>query len=291
MDIKKAIIPAAGLGTRFYPLTKVLPKELLPLSDKPMIDYAVQEVKKTGLSQVIFVIGENKKIIPDYFRKNQKLENFLAKNKERESSLNILKETDKRFENINFSVCQQPSPKGDGDAVFRAKNFIKKEGFAVLFPDDIIDCPIPALSQLIKIFHTAQKPVVGLKKIPKEKAFSYGMVSVEKIANKFYKIKEIKEKPSPNEGFSDLAIVGRYILTPEIFAYLKKAAPNKKNEIILAEALNAQIRDGKIVYGYELSGDWLESGKVIDWMKSNLYLSLKHPNYGPVLRKWLKQMK
>jgi len=291
MDVKKAIIPAAGLGTRFLPLSKVLPKELLPLVDVPLIDFVVQEAKNSEIDKIIFVLQESKKFILDYFKQNKKLENILEKDSRRREYLKIIKEKEKELENLSFSLIFQPFPKGDGDAVMRARNFIKKEGFAVMFPDDVFESKVPPLAQIKKIFQTSQKPVIGLKRIPKDKVSSYGIVSVEKIASNLFKIKGIKEKPNPDEAPSDLAIVGRYILTPEIFSYLKKTKENKKGEIVLAEALNLMIEDGKIIYGYEISGKWLECGRKIDWFKSNLYLLLNHPEYGPILKEFLKEIK
>ena len=291
LEIKKTIIPAAGLGTRFLPLSKVLPKELLPLTDVPMVDFAVREIKNSEINKIIFVLSENKKIILDYFKQNKKLENILEKNNHKKQYLKVIKEKEKEFENLSFSFSFQHLPKGDGDAVLKAKNYIKKEGFAVLFPDDVFESKNPPLCQLKKIFQTSQKPIIGLRKVPKDKVSSYGVVSVEKIANKLYKIKGIREKPASEQASSDLVIVGRYMLTPEIFGYLKKTKENKRGEIILAEALNLMIKDGKMIYGYEISGEWLECGKKIDWLKSNLYLCLKHPEFGPILREWLKKIK
>jgi UTP--glucose-1-phosphate uridylyltransferase len=290
MEIKKAIIPAAGLGTRFLPLTKVLPKEFLPLVAQPMINYVVREAKDSEIDQIIFILSENKKNVFDYFKKNSKLENILKKRNQKEL-LEKLKKGELEFEGISFSFTLQQFPKGDGDAVLRAKTKIGKEAFGVLFPDDILVSKIPALAQLKKIFKTSQKPVIALKKLPKEKVSAYGVVAVEKIANRLYKVKEIQEKPTQDQAPSDLVIVGRYVLSPEIFSYLEKTPPNKKGEIILAEALKLMIKDGKIIYGYEIDGEWLECGRTEEWLKSNLYLCLQDPEYGPILREWLKKMK
>lgn len=289
MEIKKAVIPAAGLGTRFLPLTKILAKEIIPLVDFPLINYSVEEAVNSGINQVDFIISENKSIIPDFFKKNVKIESFLNNGKQN-GFLEILKKIDKKFEEVSFFSCLQKIPKGDGDSILKVKNFVKKENFAVLFPDDVFDSKIPALVQLEKIFQTSQKTVVGLKKISQEKIPFYGMVGVEKIANRLYKIKSIKEKPEPSRAPSDLAIVGRYILTPEIFPYLKKVKPNKKGEIILAEAFNLMIEDGKVIYGYDIDGEWLECGNKLNWIKSNFYLCLNHPEYGPVLKEFLKKI-
>lgn len=288
-EIKKAIILAAGLGTRFLPLTKVLSKELLPLVDQPLISYAVKETKDSGISNIIFVLSDKNKIILDFFKKNLKLEKTLKKRDKKE----ILKELERintEFTEISFSYSLQPEPRGDGDALLRAKRRTR-EPTAVLFPDDIVEAKTPAILQLAKIFRTSEKPVVGLKKVSREKLPSYGVVEVEKIAHGLYKIKDIVEKPSLEEAPSELAIVGRYILNATVFDYLRKTRPNENGEIILAEALKKMLKDGKIVYGYELEGEWLECGNKTGWLKSNFYLCLKHPEYGPILREFLKKLK
>ena len=281
------IIPAAGLGTRFLPLTKVVAKELLPLVGEPMISWIVKEARDSGIKQIVFVLAESKKNILNYFKKNSKLESILKKRNQKKIS-KTLEKNDGEFEDMSFSVVIQPSPRGDGDAILRAKKLIKKEPFGVLFADDVLISRVPVLEQVLKIFKTSQKPVIGLKKVPKERLPFYGVVGVEKIASRLYKIKEITEKPDVPEAPSDLAIVGRYVLPPEIFNYLEKTSPNKKGEIILAEALKLMLKDGKIVYGYEFEGEWLECGNIEEWMKSNMYLSLKHPQYGPILKQYLK---
>jgi len=267
MSIKKAIILAGGLGTRLYPLTKVLPKEILPLVNLPLIDYVVQEAKDSDISRIVFVLRENRKAMIDYFKKNEKLKG------------------------TSFSFSLQQFPKGNSDAILKAKNYIKKENFAVLFSGDVFERKVPVLSQLGKIFQTSKQPVIGLKKVSPEKIDSYNVVRVEKIANKLYKIKEIQEKPKPEQAFSDLAVVGRFILTPDIFNYIKKTRVNKKGEMGLTDTLNLMLKTGEVIYGYEVSGKWLECGSMIDWLKSNLYLSLKHPKYGPILKEYLKNIK
>ena len=290
MDIKKAIIPVAGLGTRFLPLTKAIPKPVLPLADRPMIDYIVEEAKKSGIERVVFVLSSDKNNILDYFKKNSKLENILEKRNQKDI-LKSLKELDKEIENISFSSVIQSSPKGDGDAILKAQKIIGKDACGVLFGDDIILSKIPALEQLSNIFKTCQKPIVCLKKVPKNMLSSYGVVKVDKIANRLYKIKDIIEKPKKEEDMpSDLAIVGRYIITPLVFEYLKKVNSNHKGEIILAQAFKDMLKDGKIVYGYEIEGEWLECGNKINWLKSNLRICLQHPEFGPILKDYLKNI-
>jgi len=291
MEIKKAILPAAGLGTRFLPLTKAIPKELLPLGDEPMICFAVKEAKEAGIEKVVFVISEKKKIIQEYFKKNVWLENILEKRK-KEDLLKELKEFDQRFSGLSFSFAFQQTPLGDGDAILKAKKYIGKDPCAVMFGDDVLVNKTPVIAQLARVFKTAQKPVLGLKKMPREKLSSYGVVKVEKIAHRLYKIKGIVEKPKDlSQAPSDLAIFGRYIITSEVFDYLKKTPPNEKGEIILAEALKSMIEDGKIIYGYEVEGEWFECGNKFEWMKSNLYFILHHPQYGNYFKNLIKKMK
>lgn len=291
MEIKKAIIPIAGLATRFLPLSKALPKELWPLVDIPLIHYAVEEAKNSGIKELIFVLSpENKKVL-DYLKPSPKIEKIL-KERKKEGILAEMKNLQELLKDISFSYVLQKKPLGDAHAVLQAVKLVGGGPAANIYVDDVIDSKTPALLQLAKVFKTCQKPVIGLYRLPKEEISRYGAVAVEKIASRLYKIKKIVEKPAIEETPSDLAIVGRYILTPEVFEYLKKAKPNKNNEIYLAEVFNNQLlKDGKVVYGYELEGKWLECGNKTGWLKSHLYLSLKHPKFGPDLREYLKKLK
>lgn len=286
--IKKVIIPIAGLGTRFLPLSKAVPKELLPLADMPIIHYLVKEAKESGIEEVIFVLSPTNKKVLEYLASSPELKKTL---KERKKS-NILEELEKLdnfFSGLKFFHVIQKEPLGDGHAILQAAKFVKDEPVAVMFGDDIIDAKVPALSQLAKIFKTCEKPIIGLFALPKEEVFHYGVIKNEKIANRLHKVKAIIEKPSLEEAPSNLAVTGRYILTPEVFDYLKKAKPSKKGEIILAEVINNyMIKEGKLIYGYEIEGNWLECGDKLRWLKSNLYFSLNHPKYGPELKQYLK---
>ena len=293
--IKKAILPIAGLGTRFLPLSKIFPKEVWPLVDKPVIQYIVEEAKQSGISEIIFVISPEKKIVVDYFQKyyfqkSPKLEKRLRE----QGKVNLLEELKKLEElcqGLSFSFVFQKKPLGDGHAILQAKDLVAGEPAAVLFGDDIVESKTPCLAQLIKVFKTAQKPVISLSQVPKESVSSYGIVEVEKIANRLFKIKKIVEKPVIDKAPSDLAIVGKYILTPEVFDYLKKAKPSKKGEIILAEVLEEMIGDGKVIYGYQFEGNWLECGTKEGWLECHFYLTLKHPQYGLKLKEVLKKIK
>lgn len=290
MEVKKAIIPVAGLGTRFLPLSKVLSKEFFPLADKPAIQYIVQEIKDSGIEEIIFVISPHQKAILNYFKKARELEKILIKRK-KDDLLKELYAFEDLFSGIKMTFAIQEEPKGDGHAILQAAKFIKKEAVANSFGDDIFDAKTPALAQLINIFNTCQAPVLGLKRLPKEKIPAYGSVQVEKISNNLFKIKKIIEKPSPAEIQSELVILGRHILTPEVFDYLKKAKPSEKGEIILAEVLAKMLEEGKPIYGYELSGEWLECGDKLKWMKSFFYFALRHPKYKEELKQYLKTLK
>jgi len=290
----------AGLGTRFLPLSRAISKEFFPLVDKPIIQYIIEEVKKSGIKEIVFVTspqsGPQSKAILSYFQKSPELEKMLLKRK-KDKILKELKDFEEIFDGISFSSVVQKTPLGDGHAILQAAKQINKEPVAVSFGDDIIDSDEPAISQLINIFKTCNAPVVALKQLPIEKVSAYGVVAVEKIANHLYKIKKIVEKPEGPGGYpeapSNLVIVGKYILTPEVFQYLKKAGghPDKKGEIILAEVFDKMLSDGKIIYGCELKGEWLECGDKLKWLKSFFYLTLKDPRFGPELRNYLKQIR
>ncbi|HDL75124.1 MAG TPA: UTP--glucose-1-phosphate uridylyltransferase [bacterium] len=287
--IKKAIIPIAGLATRFLPLSKVVPKEFLPLVDKPTIHYVIEEAINSGIKEVIFITNPGKgKNVLKYFQTDSNLEKIL-KEREKDQFLKELQSLKSLFKNVTFSFVPQKEQLGDGHAILQAKNLIKRDNCAVLFPDDVIDSKTPCLLQLQKIFNTCEKPIVALKRIPKESIPHYGVIDGEPITSRLYKIKNVVEKPSQDSAPSDLAIIGRYILTPEVFDSLKKVRPSKKKEIILADALRDLAQSGKIVYGYDIDGKWLDCGDKLRWLKANLYLSLKHPQFGPELRKYYEK--
>ncbi len=294
MEIKKIIIPVAGLGTRFLPLSRAISKDFFPLVDKPIIQYIIEEVKKSGIKEIVFVTSPGQKTIFNYFQKSPELEKMLIKRK-KDTILKELKEFEEIFDGITFSYVVQKKPLGDGHAILQAAKQIGGEPVAVSFGDDVIDSNEPAMSQLINIFKTCSTPVVALKQLPIEKVHAYGVVAVEKIANRLYKIKKIVEKPGEPGGYpetpSNLVIVGKYILTPEVFQYLKKATPSKKGEIILAEVFDKMLSDGKIIYGCELKGEWLECGDKLKWLKSFFYFALKDPRFKDELKQYLKTIK
>ncbi|RLC35242.1 MAG: UTP--glucose-1-phosphate uridylyltransferase [Candidatus Nealsonbacteria bacterium] len=288
-EVKKAVILVAGLATRFLPLSKAVPKEILPLADKPIIRYLLEEALASGITDIVFVISPGKKNeILDYFKKSPKLEKIL-KERKKEAILAELKELDELVRSFSFSFAIQKRPLGDGHAILQTKKIVGDEPCAVFFTDDIVDSKAPCLLQLLQVYKTCQKPVVALKKIPQEKISHYGIAATDKIAARLYKIKKIVEKPSVESAPSDLAVVGRYVLVPEVFDYLKKIPFNHRGEIILADALEKMTRDGKIIYGQEIEGEWLECGDKSRWLHSFFYFSLKHQKYGDSLKKYLKK--
>jgi UTP--glucose-1-phosphate uridylyltransferase len=281
--IKKAIIPIAGFGTRFLPLSKVLPKELFPLASKPILQYVAEEAAMSGIKEIIFVTKPGYCPSFEYFKRSKWLEEFLRKKGKKE----ILKEMesfDEFFGRISFSRAFQKKALGDGHAVLSAKKFVKNGPFAVLFCDDVVESKKPCLSELEKVFNKYKRPVVALYTVPKEKSSSYGMVKVEKIGKMLYEIKGIKEKPSLKDSPSNLAIVGKYILTPDIFPYFENPVL-AKGEIRISGALSQMIESGKKVFGLQLQGKWLECGDKQSYLESDVYLSLKHPVFGEKLKK------
>ncbi len=288
-EIRKAIIPIAGLGTRFLPLSKVVPKELWPLADVPVVQKIVEEAVQSGIDKIIFVTDPKNKQILDYFKPSPKIERVL-KSRGKKKILEELKNFQEFFKDVSFFSVVQKKPLGDGHALLQAKKMVGQEPVASLFADDIVDSKTPCLAQLKQVFKTCQKPVLSLYQLPREEIGAYGGVDVEKIASRLFKIKKIVEKPSPQEVPSELALVGKHILTPEVFDYLKKAEPSDKGEIILAEVLAKMVKEGKLIYGYQFEGKWLECGDKLKWLKSNLYFSLNHPRYGSELREFLKEI-
>ncbi|MBU1045740.1 UTP--glucose-1-phosphate uridylyltransferase [Patescibacteria group bacterium] len=287
-EIKKAILPIAGLGTRFLPLSTIIPKEIWPVIDKPAIQFIIEEAKASGIEEVIFVTNGKKKFVLDYFKGSPAPLKKILHSRKKTEAIDALKELEELIEGVSFSSVTQEKPMGDGHAILQAMPKLKKEPVAVLFGDDIVESGVPCLQQLINIYATCQRPVLALYRLPKELLPLYGVVQVEKIASRVYKVKRIVEKPKPGEEPSDLAVVGKYILTPEVFDFLKTAKPNEKQEIVLADTFDKMLQAGKSIYGYEFEGRWLECGNKMAWLKTDLYLTLKDSRYGAELRKFAK---
>jgi UTP--glucose-1-phosphate uridylyltransferase len=289
-EVKKAIIPVAGLGTRFLPMSLALSKEFFPLADKPIIQYIVDEAKKSGIEEVIFVISPKQQLIKNYFKKSPELKKTLIKRK-KDKQLKDLEDFEASFEGIKFSFVVQKQALGDGHAILQAAKLAGNNPVAVSFGDDVFDGDEPAMAQLINIYKTCMAPVIGLKALPKEKIPAYGTVAVEKIATNLYKIKKIIEKPKPEQIQSNLVTAGKNLLTPDVFAYLKKAKPSEKGEIVLAEVLGKMLEEGKVIYGVELKGEWLECGDKLKWIKSFIYTALHDERFKEETKKYIKGLK
>lgn len=270
--IRKAVLPLAGLGTRFLPLSQTFPKELWPLLSRPVLDYIVEEAKESGIKEIIFVLSPEKKIILDYFKGNPRLEKILAKLGKKDL-LEYLKSEKRKYRGISFSVAWQKKPLGDGDAIRQAK--VGREPFAVSFGDDLVFGPKPALAQLMKVFEKYGQPVVALQKVSRDRVSSYGIVEAKKIGPRLYLLKKIVEKPEAKKAPSRLAVVGKYVLTPQVLDFLNRAKAGFRGEVILAQTLKKMIEKGIIIYGYEFEGQWLECGNVKSWLRSNLFLAKK----------------
>jgi UTP--glucose-1-phosphate uridylyltransferase len=288
--VKKAIFPIAGMATRFLPLSKVISKELIPLVDKPLVHYNVDEALKAGIEEIQFVVRNNQKDVMSYFKENSDLEKLLEANNKKEelAMLNGLKEVLKK---IKFSSVTQKKPLGDVDAIYAAKEFANNEPVGVFFCDDIIYSKEQSgFEQLREVFETCQRPVVALKKLPKDKLSSYGVVDVEKIANGFYKIKGMVQKPK-GDAPSDLAMIGRMILTPDVFERFSNDKSMRQKDYSITQVLGKMAEEGSAIYGYEVKGDWLECGNKMLWFKSFLTLALDHPEFGSKIKEFLKEIK
>ncbi|HOC53761.1 MAG TPA: sugar phosphate nucleotidyltransferase [Candidatus Pacearchaeota archaeon] len=289
-EIKKAIFPIAGMATRFLPFSKVVSKELIPLVDKPLIHYNVEEALLSGIKQIEFVARPKQKDFLNYFNRDLDLEKFLEE-KGKKEELKDLKEVEDYFKNITFSVSTQKKAAGDTNAIFQSRKFVGKDPCGVFFCDDIVKSEEPCFSQLVQVFKTCNRPVLALMQMPDERLSSYGVVSVEKIANSFYKIKKVTQKPKLGEAPSNLAILGRMILTPDVFDYIAADKKTIANDFSITQVLGRMAEEGSPIYGYEIKGEWLECGNKKLWLESFVNLLLDNPEFGPEIRKKIKEMK
>jgi UTP--glucose-1-phosphate uridylyltransferase len=285
-EVTKAIFPAAGLGTRFLPATKASPKEMLPLVDKPLIQYVVEEAKRSGIQDIIVITGRGKRAIEDHFDISFELESTLQK----KGNKKILAEMKKINTMARFSYVRQGEPLGLGHAVLCAEPLVGDEPFAVLLGDDIIDAEVPCLKQMLKIFRRYRSPVIAIQTVPSEKTKDYGIIDARKIDDNIFLIKDMVEKPAPEKSPSNLAVIGRYILTPEIFRFLKETPPGRGGEIQLTDALRAMAREYP-VYGYLFSGKRHDAGSKLGFLEATVEFALKNPEVGPAFRTYLKGMK
>lgn len=285
MIIKKAVFPAAGFGTRFLPATKAIPKEMLPLVDKPLIQYVIEEAKHSGLSEMIIVTGMGKTAIEDHFDTSFELEKLLQERGKTE----LLKMIENVSGLAHFAYTRQKKPLGLGHAISITRNLINNEPFAVFLGDDIIDSRVPAMKQMINVFHQYNSTILAVQKVPRNQAHLYGVIKGQKVAPGVYRVLDLVEKPKENPP-SNLAIIGRYILTPGIFDALDKTEPGKGGEIQITDGLKI-LMDTQAIYAYEVEGDRYDAGDKLGFLKANVNLALKRSEIKTEFRKFLKGLK
>lgn len=285
--IRKAIFPAAGFGTRFLPVTKAQPKEMLPIVDKPIIQYLVEEAVAAGIEEIIIVTGRGKRSIEDHFDHSFELKhNLVEKGKHK-----LLKEVEAIEKLAKFIYVRQSEPLGDGHAILQARIVVGDEPFAVLFGDDVVDSKIPAIGQLIKVYEQTGHSVIGLERIPREHSDKYGMIQAKHTNGRLSAIADLVEKPAPEDAPSDLGIIGKYVCTPEIFDELEKAeSATSDGEIRLIDGFRRLIKKQPI-HGYEIEGTRYDCGTKLGLIQATLNWARKRKDLGPELEAYLKQQK
>ena len=276
LAVRKAVFPVAGLGTRFLPATKAQPKEMLPLVDKPIIQYGVEEAVASGVDNIILVTGRGKNAIEDHFDVSVELESFLEARGKREQ----LDEVRKISNMINFAYARQGEPLGLGHAVFVARELVGSEPFAVILADDVIDARPPAIKQMIDVFGQVDGPVLAVERVPQEGISSYGVISVDvnaRLADGIYQVRDLVEKPPRDEAPSDLAIIGRYVLTPDIFPALAATKSDRTGEIQLTNGLRELLKS-RPIYAWEVKGTRHDTGNKLGFLKAVVYFALRRPD-------------
>jgi UTP--glucose-1-phosphate uridylyltransferase len=281
----KAVIPAAGLGTRFLPVTKAQPKEMLPVVDKPAIQYVVEEAVASGNVEILIITGRGKRAIEDHFDKNIELEDYLHNRNKKES----LEEMKRIWAMAEIFYVRQKEPLGLGDAVGRSERYIGKEPFAVLLGDDIIVSDVPCLKQLIGVFGEFKSSVIAIERVPKEKIEQYAMVVGEKVQEGLFKVEDIIEKPPAEDVVSDMGTVGRYVFTPTIFNHIKKTKPGYGGEIQLTDAIRSLLSEEE-VYALEFKGKRYDVGDKLGWLMATIELAMKREEFREGLSEFLTQM-
>jgi UTP--glucose-1-phosphate uridylyltransferase len=286
--IRKAVFPAAGLGTRFLPATKAQPKEMLPLVDKPIIQYVIEEAVESGLTNIIIVTGRGKNAIEDHFDVSYELEKLL----EERGKTDLLGQVRTISNMINVSYVRQGETLGLGHAVLMARDLIGDEPFAVMLGDDIIDSPVPCMKQMIGVFEKHQGPVVAVHQVPRDEISAYGVIDgvPEGATGRVYKIRDMVEKPSAVEAPSDLAIIGRYILTPDIFEALAKTPRDRGGEIQLTNGLR-DLKEKRPLFGYRFEGVRHDAGNKLGFLKATVEFALKRKDLGEPFRQYLKSLR
>jgi UTP--glucose-1-phosphate uridylyltransferase len=285
-SVRKAVFPAAGLGTRFLPATKAQPKEMLTLVDKPTIQYGVEEALASGVDNIILVTGRGKNAIEDHFDVNIELETFLEARGKKEQLEEI-----RRISNlINFAYVRQGEPLGLGHAVLVTRALVGDEPFAVILGDDVIDADPPALRQMVQVFDEVQGPVLAVERVADADISSYGIVDAEKMSDGVYRIKDLVEKPTRSEAPSNLGIIGRYILTPDIFETLASTERDRTGEIQLTNGLR-KLLARRPLYAYEIKGVRHDTGNKLGFLKAVVHFALKRPDLAKPFRDYLEQVR
>ena len=271
--VRKAVIPAAGLGTRFLPATKAQPKEMLPIVDKPTLQYIIEEAVASGIEEILIITGRNKKSIEDHFDKSVELELELE-NKGKKELLEIVQNISNM---INIHYIRQKEPRGLGHAIHCAKSFVGNEPFAVMLGDDIVDNEVPCLKQLMNAYEEYRTTILGVQTVDDEDTDKYGIIAAKYIEDKVYKVKDLVEKPEPGKAPSNIAILGRYIITPEIFDILETLPLGKNGEVQLTDALR-MLSKKEAMYAYDFDGVRYDVGDKLGFLKATVDFALKRPN-------------
>ncbi len=282
--IQKAVFPAAGLGTRFLPATKASPKEMLPIVDKPMIQYAVEEAEKFGIKEMVIITSKAKRAIEDHFDHEYELEENLKK-----KGKQALLEEIKQLDHLQLAYIRQHAPLGLGHAILCSKPFVRNEPFAVILSDDIIDPEDNLLGEMMKCHAEHQSTILALQRVPKSEIHRYGIIDGKEIKERLFEVTDLVEKPQPFSAPSDIAIIGRYILTPEIFPCIENTPAGKGGEMQLTDALKTLLKKGPI-YGYLFEGKRYDGGDKVGYLKATVELALKHPAVMNDFKKYLLSM-
>lgn len=283
MKVRKAVFPVAGLGTRFLPATKAQPKEMLPIVDKPAIQYAVEEALAAGIGSIIMVTGRGKDAIENHFDRSVELEHVLAA----QGKEDLLQEVQRISELVTFCYVRQKVPLGLGHAVLAARDVVGEEPFAVVLADDLIDAPVPAIQQLLQVFEKYHSSVVAVAPVSREEISSYGIIGGRPVAEGIYQVTDLVEKPAPEEAPSNFGIVGRYVLTPEIFEELDQTTSDTRGEIQLTNGLKRLLRR-QTVYACELKGRRHDTGSKLGFLQATVEFALNRSDIGKAFREYLK---
>ncbi|KTT81206.1 UTP--glucose-1-phosphate uridylyltransferase GalU [Mammaliicoccus sciuri] len=285
MEIKKAIIPAAGLGTRFLPATKAMPKEMLPILDKPTIQYIVEEAARAGIEDIIIVTGKHKRAIEDHFDIQKELETTLYE----KGKLELLDKVQYSTELANIFYVRQKEQKGLGHAIYTAKQFIGNEPFAVLLGDDIVESDNPAIKQLMEQYEATGKSVIGVQTVPETETHRYGIIDPKDQVERLYEVNRFVEKPEQGTAPSNLAIMGRYVLSPRIFDYLENQDEGSGGEIQLTDAIERLNKDDK-VYAYDFEGQRYDVGEKIGFVKTTIEYALKDQEMREEIKRYIQSL-